>query len=434
MAGVLGFYAFDEVWPASRFIAFGLRGLQHRGQDSTGITTVENKFYSSKHRGFAEDCFTDEILRELKGSTGIGHVSPEKKQINAIQPVTGKKISFCHDGRFNLNSETLKKYGNDEAKAVTEMLSKELEHSDPEQAAATFMEQVDGGYTFMALTKDKRMIVGRDPRGVKPLAIGGLGFDWGVIASESCACDVTGADYSRNISPGEVLVFNPLSIKSYRKPKGRTAYCAYEYVYLARPDSTVNDIPIIRVRENIGKMLAKENPVDGDIVTGVPDTAIPFAMAYSDELGIPVEMGFMRTGRAVRTAIRPSQFERTVGVQLKLNPIREVIQGKRVVLIDDSVVRGTTLRNTVSLMRRRGIKEVHVRIGSPHIVRQCPYGVEVPHEDELIGRQLSEEEIARAVKADSFAYLSMKGMEKAIGLPHTWLCTKCFADTWGMHK
>lgn len=426
MAGVLGFYAFDEVWPAARFVSFGLRGLQHRGQESAGIVTLEKRFYSANHYGFVEDRFTEEVLKELKGCIGTGHVSPARTE---IQPVIGKKIGFCHDGKFILSREILKKHGNDEARAMMEMLSRELERSDPEEAAATIIEKVDGGYTFLALTKDRRMIVGRDARGIKPLAIGGLGFDWGIVASESCACDVTGADYSRNISPGEALVFNPLSIKSQKsRARGKTAYCCYEYVYLSRPDSIINDIPIIRIRNSIGRILAKENPVDGDIVIGVPDTAIPFAMSYSNELGIPVEMGFMRTGRAVRTAIRPTQFERTVGVQLKLNPIREVIQGRRIVLIDDSVVRGTTLRNTVSLMRRRGAKEVHVRIGSPHIVRHCPYGVEVPPEDELIGRQLSEEEIARAVKADSFAYLSMKGMQKAIGLPPSKVCVKCFAD------
>lgn len=426
MAGVLGFYAFDEVWPAARFISFGLRGLQHRGQECAGIVTLEDEFYAAKQAGFVEDRFVEEVLKELRGCIGIGLVSPV---VEHSQPVLNKNISFIYDGKFFLNQKIIKEYGGDESKAVLKMLSRELKHSDPEQATLTFMEKVNGGYTFIALTKDRRMIVGRDPRGIKPLAIGGLGFDWGIVASESCACDVTGADYSRNISPGEVMVFNPLSIKSHKsRVKTKTAYCAYEYVYLARPDSIINDIPIIRVRNNIGRILARENPVDGDIVIGVPDTAIPFAMAYSNELGIPVEMGFMRTGRAVRTAIKPTQFERTVGVQLKLNPIREVIQGKRIVLIDDSVVRGTTLRNTVSLMRRKGAKEVHVRIGSPHIVRHCPYGVEVPPEDELIGRELSEEEIARAVKADSFAYLSTRGLEKAISLPLSRLCIKCFAE------
>jgi amidophosphoribosyltransferase len=425
LAGILGFYAFDEVWPAARFISFGLRGLQHRGQESAGIVTLQGEFYAAKHVGFVEDRFTDEVLKELRGCIGIGVVSPVINHGFALN----EKISFIYDGKFFLHKKILKEYGGDESKAIIGMLSKELEHSDPEQAALTFMERVNGGYTFIALTKDRRMIVGRDPKGIKPLAIGGLGFDWGIIASESCACDVTGGDYSRNISPGEVLVFNPLSIKSHKsRIKTKTAHCTYEYVYLARPDSIVNDIPIIRIRNNIGRILARENPVDGDVVIGVPDTAIPFAMAYSNELGIPVEMGFMRTGRAIRTAIKPTQFERIVGVQLKLNPIREVIQGKRIVLIDDSVVRGTTLRNTVSLMRRKGAKEVHVRIGSPHIVRHCPYGVEVPPEDELIGRELSEEEIAKAVKADSFAYLSIKGLEKAISLPLSKLCVKCFAE------
>ncbi|MEM3713217.1 MAG: phosphoribosyltransferase family protein, partial [Thermoproteota archaeon] len=194
----------------------------------------------------------------------------------------------------------------------------------------------------------------------------------------------------------------------------------------ARPDSYVNDIPIYRVRRSLGKKLAEESKVDADVVIGVPETAIPFAMAYSNETGIPIEKGFELTGRRVRSALRPDQFERLKGVQLKLNVISEAVKGKRVVLIDDSVVRGNTLANIVYLMKEKGAKEIHVRIGSPHIISHCPFGVEVPPEDELIGRHLSEEKIAEVVGADSFKYLSLNGLVEAIGLREDELCLGCF--------
>ena len=216
------------------------------------------------------------------------------------------------------------------------------------------------------------------------------------------------------------------SIKRASTGYSRRAYCSFEYVYYARPDSVMNGIHVYEVRRRIGLLLAKENPVEADVVIGVPETAIPFAMAYSQATGIPVEMGFMRTGRSVRTAIKPTQFERLVGVQLKLNPIRAAVKGKRVVLIDDSVVRGTTLRNTVYLLRKRGAKEVHVRIGSPAIVARCPYGTAVPPEDELIGRALKPDEIAQVIGADSFSYLSVDGLTEAIGLSKNSLCLGCF--------
>jgi amidophosphoribosyltransferase len=232
---------------------------------------------------------------------------------------------------------------------------------------------------------------------------------------------------AENIEPGEVRIFTPLSAHAERlRNCSRRAYCSFEYVYLARPDSYINEIPVYRVRRKIGEVLAEEGRVEADVVIGVPETAVPFAMAYSNSTGIPVEKGFELTGRRVRSAMKPNQIERLKGVQLKLNVISEAVRGKRVVLIDDSVVRGNTLANIVYLMKEKGAKEIHVRIGSPHIVSHCPFGVEVPPEDELIGRHLPEEKIAEVVGADSFRYLSIDGLVEATGLKFDDLCLGCF--------
>ena len=422
MSGLIGIFAFDELWSVSRFIYYGLMGLQHRGQESAGIATLKDgRFYLNIRRGIAEDAFKEEMLKGLKGHIGCGGVSANP---GISQPImvkkNGKALTLTFSG--GLLNGNFKEF----ASALLEELSK----SDPEQAALTVMEKFKGGYSFLALTSDGYMVAGRDPMGVKPLCVGGLGFDLAVFASESSALDVVGADLSRDLEPGEVMAVEQFSIKRSLKSCDRVAYCSFEYVYYARPDSVMNRIPVYEVRRRIGLLLAEESPVEADVIVGVPETAIPFAMAYSQATGIPVEMGFMRTGRSIRTAIKPTQFERLVGVQLKLNPIRAAVRGRRVILIDDSVVRGTTLRNTVYLLKKRGAREVHVRIGSPAIVAKCPYGTAVPPEDELIGRALKPEEIAQVVGADSFSYLSIDGLVKAVGLPRSSLCTGCFTGSY----
>ena len=418
MSGLIGIFAFDELWSIARFIYYGLMGLQHRGQESAGITTVKDgRFYTRVCKGLVEEAFKEDALKGLPGHIGCGGVSMDP---SVSQPIViedrGKSLALTFSG--GLLEGDLKDFGL--------ALLRELSKSDPEQAALTVMERFKGGYSFLALTNDGHIVAGRDPMGVKPLCVGGLGFDLAVFASESSALDVVGADLSREVEPGEVMSVEMFSIKRASTGYSRHAYCSFEYVYYARPDSIMNGIHVYEVRRRIGLLLAKESPVEADVVIGVPETAIPFAMAYSQATGIPVEMGFMKTGRSVRTAIKPTQFERLVGVQLKLNPVRAAVKGKRVVLIDDSVVRGTTLRNTVYLLRKRGAKEVHVRIGSPAIVARCPYGTAVPPEDELIGRALKPDEIAQVIGADSFSYLSVDGLTEAIGLPKKSLCLGCF--------
>jgi amidophosphoribosyltransferase len=298
-------------------------------------------------------------------------------------------------------------------------------------ALKSFFGSCRGGFSYVAVDENRDMIAGRGSLGVKPLVLGKMGFDGGIVASESCVMDIIGERVpispAENIEPGEVRIFTTLSAHSEQSfTSNRRAYCSFEYVYLARPDSYINDIPVYRVRRNIGKKLVEEGAANADVVIGVPETAIPFAMAFSNETGIPVEKGFELTGRRVRSAMKPNQLERLKGVQLKLNVISEAVKGKRVILIDDSVVRGNTLANIVYLMKEKGAKEIHVRIGSPHIVSHCPFGVEVPPEDELIGKHLPESKIAEVVGADSFKYLSIDGFIEAVGISRKNLCLGCF--------
>ena len=434
MAGIVGIYAFDSLWRMARFAYYSLLALQHRGQESAGIVTChEGGLSEYKGRSMVDRVFAEEKLTAMRGWMSIGCVDTEVRPDDSLQPVMVDKplkLAFCMDGKAvnwrDLASRESAR-SDSELLAIATLLSKYVEKHGLLDGTVRLLEDLKGGYCFVALTERGEMIAARSPSGLKPLVIGSFGFDYGVVASESCAIDVIGADYKADIFPGEVYLFTPYSIEKARARQSDVAYCSFEYVYLARPDSCVNDISVYEARMRIGEVLAEEHPVEGDVVIGVPETAIPFAMAYSNKTKIPIAMGFVRTGPQVRSAIKPTQFERLVGVQLKLNPIKTAIRGKRLILIDDSVVRGNTTKNTVTIMRNKlGVKEVHVRIGSPKIVSHCPFGVEVPPEDELIARHLTDEEVAAVVGADSFHWLSLEGLIKAIGISRDKLCLGCF--------
>jgi amidophosphoribosyltransferase len=427
MAGIFGFYAFGEErenWDSKKFIYYGLSALQGRGQEAASLALYNyeaNSLEWASGDGLVENVFGRIEQESARGFLGLGQVSIEKGDyvIRVEEPI---QLALAGDGKPALHDDRHASF-----QMFAETLSNKLdEMKDPMEAVKSLIEDVKGGYSFIALTKDQKMICGRDAHGIKPLEVGAIGFDIGAVASESSALDVIGAEHSGYIRPGEIVVLDPLSIERKWSFNKNPAHCSFEYVYLARPDSYLNSISVSKVREMIGKKLAEENPVKSDIVIGVPDTATPFAMAYSDCSGIPVRLGFTRTGRHVRSAIKPSQFERIVGVQLKLNPIRSSVDGRDIVLIDDSVVRGNTLRNTVYNLKRKGAKKVHVRVGSPPLIARCPFGTEVPQEDELIGRALSNDEIAEIIGADTFSYLSINGLIDSISLPKGSLCMGCF--------
>ncbi|MEM3658920.1 MAG: amidophosphoribosyltransferase [Thermoproteota archaeon] len=430
MTGILGIYLFDEKWNTGSFGIYGLMALQHRGQETAGIELIGQARRRVFGKGLVED-----VLSHLgaEGHICVGAVSPYPVEAEEdVQPLAfNEKVTVALDGRVT----RVEGYSWDASLSYEGNLRKAFaSFAGPRGEIETVKEFFDncrGGFAYIAVNHRMEMVAGRCSLGVKPLVLGKFGFEGGIVASESCVMDIIGERVpispAENIEAGDAMVFTPFSARLVKGGDSSSrAYCSFEYVYLARPDSYINDIPIYRVRRNIGRKLSEEDRVDADVVIGVPETAIPFAMAYSNETGIPIEKGFELTGRRVRSALRPDQFERLKGVQLKLNVISEAVRGKRVILIDDSVVRGNTLANIVYLMKEKGAKEIHVRIGSPHIVSHCPFGVEVPPEDELIGRHLSEEKIAEVVGADSFKYLSVESLIEAIGLKRDELCLGCF--------
>jgi amidophosphoribosyltransferase len=439
-SGIVGIYGFSKLWKMARFVYYALLALQHRGQETCGIVTYDGKggLYSHKAGGLVDQVFSQpETLENLKGWVGIGCVTTvAEKDPSLIQPaiVEGPiRAALCFDGKL-LNLKSLRRKVSPleprtEAELLALIFSQKLDVGlHPVEAASQLMKEVKGVYSLVALTERGEMVAVRDPYGVKPLAIGSFGFDYGVVASESCVIDVIGADFKSDVQPGEIYYFDEYSIERRQAIKPKPKYCAFEHVYLARPDSIVNEVPIYNTRINIGEILAEEHLAENaDLVLGRPETAIPFAKPYADKAGKPIGLGFVQTGRRIRSAIKPTQFERLVGVQLKLNPIKSAISGRRIVLVDDSVVRGTTTKNTVNLMRNKmGAREVHVRVGSPRIVTPCPYGTEVPEKDELIAAHLSPGEVSKVVGADSFHWLSIKGLVKALGIPRKNLCLGCF--------
>ena len=434
MSGLIGIFAFDELWNVSRIIYYGLLALQHRGQETAGIATSDGeKIHLFRGRGLVENVFREEILAELVGWYGIGAVSANPSD---DQPVlverNSHQISLVFSGKILNRDELSRRFGIGGYRSDAEFLAKAilekfLEENDFVEASLRVIESIDGACNIVAINNLGEMIVYRDESGLKPLVVGSFGFDYGVFASESCAIDVIGADLKGDVQPGELYYVNQYTVerKSVKKPNPK--FCAYEYVYLARPDSRINGVWVYDVRRKIGETLAKRFRIEADVVVGIPETAIPFSMAYSNITNIPIDLGFISTGRKVRTAIKPNQFERLIGVQLKLNPIKPVFRGKRVVIIDDSVVRGTTTKNIVSLLRNRiGAKEVHILVGSPRIVSGCPYGVEVPPEDELIAAHLKDDEVATVVGANSFHWISNEDLLKAIGFDRRNVCLKCF--------
>ncbi len=425
MAGQCGIFSFSDDWEVARFLYYSLLSLQHRGAETAGIVTSdEESIYVYSKKGRVDDVFRDEEqIKTLKGWYGAGQVDLDHK---SKLPFSNGEISVCFSGRvFDYDGEKIDKY--DDVQLISEEITKEYKKCDAIGCLNNVTEKINGIYSIIAVTKSGDMLIARDSYGVQPLCLGSLKFNFGVVSNESATLDVIGADFTTDIERGENRIINRYTVDKYVKRENcNSAFCSFEYVYYARLDSIINGISIYECRRKIGCELAKQDDIDADVVIGVPETALPFGMGYSEETGIPAHLGFVRTGIHVRSAIKPTQTERLIGVQLKLNPIRTPVRGKKVILIDDSVVRGTTMRNIVYTLRLRGAREVHVRIGSPRIVSPCIYSDLVPVKDELIAADLTDEEITEVINADSFSYLSLEGLERSIGLSRDKLCAGCF--------
>jgi amidophosphoribosyltransferase len=441
--GVFGIFGRPD---SANLTSLGLFALQHRGQESAGIAATDGtQIRLSKAMGEVADIFVnrDRLKEELPGHGAIGHVrygtAGESRVANA-QPFlidcAHGQISICHNGNL-VNADELRNdlvrqgsifQSNSDTEVVLHLYARS-QKSSTEDALVESVTQVQGAFSFLMLTADRLFAV-RDPHGFRPLALGRLSKGDGdayVVCSETCAMDLIGATYIRDVEPGEMLVISSGGVKSI-KPFGaaQLSHCVFEHVYIARPDSYVFGKSVNEVRTNFGRMLAREQRVEADVVVPVPDSGVCAAMGYAEVSGIPLRMGLIRNHYIGRTFIEPKASTRQVGVKLKLNPVRSILEGKRVILVDDSLVRGTTSRRIVRLVRAAGATEVHVRISCPPTISPCFYGVDTPRRSELIAATHSRKEICGYLDADSVEYLSLEGLTSALGADSGSYCASCF--------
>lgn len=435
--GIFGIYNHPE---AAKLTYLGLYALQHRGQESAGIVSSDG-FNVSAHRGMGlvDKVFDEEIIKGLPGHLAIGHnrYSTMGTGIPAnSQPLLvsffGEGIALSHNGnlinarqlRDELESDGSIFQSTMDSEIIVHLLTKFTKPLGKKQALLKALKQAKGAYSLLLLT-DYELIGARDPRGFRPLVLGKLGKSF-LLASESCAFDLLRAKYLREIKAGEVLVIGKEGLKSFfLEPAPRLAQCIFEHIYFARPDSLVFGESVHRVREKLGRRLAQEKPAETDLVIPVPDSGMSASLGYARESGIPWGMGLTRNHYIGRTFIQPIQFLRDMEVRIKLNPIRDVLKGKRIVLVDDSIVRGTTSRKIIRLLREGGAREVHFRISSPPIKFPCFFGIDTPVQKELIAAAHSVKEIREKLEAESLGYLSLEGLLSCVKNPQNY-CTACF--------
>ncbi|HEY6211646.1 MAG TPA: amidophosphoribosyltransferase [Vicinamibacterales bacterium] len=439
--GVFGIFGHPE---AANMTYLGLYALQHRGQESAGIAASDGeKVRLSREMGYVAEVFDEATLASLPGTSAIGHVrystAGESKLMNA-QPIlidcAHGQIAVCHNGNL-VNAKELREelvqsgsifQSNSDTEVILHLYARsKARHID--DAIVESVSQVQGAFSLVMLTRD-RLVAVRDPHGFRPLALGRLDRAW-VVCSETCAMDLIGATYEREVEPGEVLVISADGVKSIKPfPPAPLAHCIFEHVYFARPDSYVFGRSVNEVRTNLGRVLAREQPVGGDVVVPVPDSGVCAAMGYAEESGVPLRMGLIRNHYVGRTFIQPQASIRHFGVKVKLNPVRSILDGQRVILVDDSIVRGTTSRKIVRMVRAAGAKEVHVRISCPPTISPCFYGVDTPRKSDLIAATHTLDEIRDFLEADSLAYLSLEGLLSTVGTQHGSYCRSCYTGVY----
>jgi amidophosphoribosyltransferase len=440
--GVFGIYGHPE---AANLAYLGLYALQHRGQESAGIASCDGReVYLHKQMGHVADIFTPSALAELPGEMAIGHTRYSTAGDSAMQNaqpfsvICNKgRIAVAHNGnltnaaelRRELEAEGSIFQASSDTEVILHLVARSRERTLPEALREALL-QIEGAFSLVFLAQDC-LIVARDPHGFRPLAMGQLEISGGrhsyAFASETCAFDLIDAVYMGEVEPGEMVIVGPRGVSRERfAPKTQRSQCVFEQVYFSRPDSMVFGQSVQESREEMGRLLAREHPVPADLVVPVPDSGVPAALGYSKESGIPFGFGLIRNHYVGRTFIEPSQAIRDFGVKLKLNPIRRMLEGKRVVLVDDSLVRGTTSRKLVRMVRNAGAREVHLRISCPPTVSPCYYGVDTPSKEELIAANHSVEEIRRYVQADSLGYLSLEALSYAVQDGGNRYCYACY--------
>lgn len=443
--GVFGVYS-PQTYDVAHMTYYGLFALQHRGQESCGIVVNDDGlFHYFRDSGLVNDVFTPERLEKLgTGNIAVGHVrygTAGTSGRNYAQPIVVNHIKGPMAVAFNgmlINPTELREklelegsifHSNGDAELISHITTKErLTASSIEQAVNQAMNRLNGAYSLLVMSPSK-LIAARDPHGFRPLCYGQTEEGLYVVASESCALESVGAELIREIEPGEIMVFDKNGVRSIKDHCGeqKRSMCVFEYVYIARPDSVIEGCSVHASRLRAGRILAQEHPVEADVVIGVPDSGIDAAIGYSQESGIPYEMGFLKNKYIGRTFIAVGQKNREDLVRIKLNPIASVVKGKRVVLVDDSIVRGTTCVRIVKLLRHAGAKEVHMRLSSPMFVNPCYYGTDIDSKEKLIACRMTLPEIAAHIGVDSLGYLSLDGVRKmATGHVCDGYCTACF--------
>jgi amidophosphoribosyltransferase len=440
--GVFGIVGHSD---AARLTYYGLHALQHRGQESAGIVTTNGeKFHVHRDMGLVTEVFSSDEVSKLIGSTAIGHVrysTTGSSVLANVQPLVFNyakgEIAIATNGNLvngdKLREELEANGSIFQTTTDTEAIAHLIARSNAETlegAVKETLNQLVGAYALLILTNEQ-LFVAQDPHALRPLAIGKLGDSY-VFSSETCAFDTIGATFIREIEPGELLVVtqdNEMRVTRFSEPK-ETSICSFEYIYFARPDSDISGINVHTARKRLGRQLAKEAFAEVDVITGVPDSSTSAAIGFAEATGIPYELGLIKNRYVGRTFIQPSQELREQGVKMKLSAVRKVVEGKRVVMVDDSIVRGTTSRRIVNLLREAGATEVHVRISSPPVKNPCFYGIDTADRDQLIASNHSVDEICKLINADSLAFLSAEGMIEAIGRPsnekNRGHCVACF--------
>ncbi len=439
MCALFGVYGHPE---AAKLAYLGLYALQHRGQESAGMVSCDaGKFHAHKGMGHVGEIFIESVLATLPGAAAIGHTryaTAGETALRNAQPITVDcnkgLLALAHNGNLTNAAEVrsrLEAYGSIfQTTSDTEVilhLCAQSKRQDLPEAVADALSQVEGAYSLILMSGDRLFAI-RDPRGFRPLVHGTLPDGSHVFASETCSFDLIGAEYQGEVPPGIMMMVDAAGLSSRRFAAAQpSSCCVFEHVYFSRPDSVVFGRPVARSRELLGRFLAREAPADADIVVPVPDSGVAAALGYASESGLPFKFGLIRSHYSGRTFIEPDQSIRDFGVKLKLNPVREILDGKRVVLVDDSIVRGTTSRKIVRMIRQAGAHKVHVRISCPPTVSPCYYGVDTPTKAELIAANLSVEEISNYIGADSLSYLSLAGLRAAVEDPKGQrFCNACY--------